>query len=249
MIWHRRRLGRPMFILRQFAFLRRWRMGRVLAITLPAVLGLTLLAPSAMAAPATTRPANKAPAERAKLAANKESIQQLREMIKTLDLTATQKSQVRDIIQKAAADIRAIRQDSSTTQPADKLALIRARLQQARQEISQVLTPEQLAKVQAQLQTIKDQVKAQRQEMGANLARKVDAALATLDLTDAQKAQIQQLRADIKAKVQAVQADPKNTAAREALKATMQSAREEFHQILTPEQLKQLKDLKEQKQQ
>lgn len=244
MIWHHRRLGRPMFTFRRFAFLRRLRMGRILAITLPAVLGLSILAPSLLAATASTQPTNPVTADRARLAAKGQTIQQLREMIKSLDLSATQKTQVRDIIKNAATDIRAIRQNTASTQPADKLAQIRDRIQQARQEISQVLTPEQQAKVQAQMQTIKADMQAHRQEIGAALAKKVDAALATLNLTDAQKTHIQQLRSDIQTKVDALQANPKDTAARQALKTELQSAREQFQQILTPEQLKQLKEVK-----
>lgn len=246
-----RRLGRPLFF-RRFTLLRRWTLRRALLIGLPVAAGLCLIASPLMAADATSRPAAALRADRADRpdranrpdrAKDGQLLQQLRQAVQSLDLTQDQKSQLRDIFQQTAGDIRSIRQGTSTTQPAEKRAAIGDRLDQARQQIQQILTPAQLEKLRPQLQAIRDELKQHRQELAAHLTQRIDAALAQLNLSADQQQQITALREDLKAKIQAVKANPDDAAAKEALKTAVQDAREKFQQILTPEQKQQLKEM------
>lgn len=88
-------------------------------------------------------------------------------LAKNLNLSDTQKAQLKDIRQRAKADMMAVRNDTSLTQ-AQKRTSLQAIRAQMREAINQILTPEQ----QAQMEQTRAQRQGQRQGQRANGAQR-----------------------------------------------------------------------------
>lgn len=150
-----------------------------------------------------------------------------------LNLTDAQKVQIKTIMQDAKSKAQALRNDS--TIPADqKKAQFMEIRKSAHQQIMQVLTPDQQKKM-AQL----------RKEARGTQMKKLAAAL---NLTADQKAKVKAIREDAKTQIKAVRDD--KTLSQDQAKAKVmdihKASMAQIKQILTPDQLQKLDQIKAQ---
>jgi Spy/CpxP family protein refolding chaperone len=152
-----------------------------------------------------------------------------------LNLTDTQKTQIKEIIQKTQKDVKAV-QDGTGTKQAKQKDIRDLRLK-SREEIMKVLTDEQKTKY----ETLTKQVKPNKNPSVLSFAKQ-------LNLTKYQKSQIKDFMAKARKDIKAIQdgsdtADVKKT----KIKAIREESQKATMNILTDEQKKKLKELQDKK--
>lgn len=152
--------------------------------------------------------------------------------MKALNLTDAQKTQVKSIFQEAKTKAQAVRNDASLTAE-QKKAQIRDTFKGVREQIAQILTPEQKQKL---------------DQFHKGMHRGEHRAFAALNLTDTQKTQVKAIFQDAKTKVEAVRADKSLTTdqAKAKVMEIRKASFEKVKQILTPEQIQKMEQMKAQ---
>lgn len=163
-------------------------------------------------------------------------------MISKLNLTQQQQDQLKPIFQKQREQAQAIRQDSTLTADQKKQKFDALR-QDTHAQINSVLTPEQQqqwAQMQAQG---KQRMAANRQNMGARLAQK-------LNLSQAQQDQIKPIMEKQREQAKAIWQDNSMTQdqKREKMQALHQGTQAQLNSILTPEQQQQWQQMRQNRQ-
>lgn len=150
-----------------------------------------------------------------------------------LNLSDAQKAQIKPIMQKAMADTRAVRQDT-TLAPDARRARTKAIREASQAEIQAVLTPAQ---------------RAQMKQMAGN--RGLDKMATELNLTPAQKTQLLPILSKSQEQRRAIQADADLSPAQKKaqLKALRETTQSQTDAILTPQQRQQMDDMKATKKQ
>ncbi len=154
-------------------------------------------------------------------------------MMEQLGLSDAQKAQIKPIMQKAAADTRAVRQDT-TLAPEAKRARTKAIRTAAQAQVQAILTPAQ---------------RAQMQQMQAN--RGMEKMATELNLTPAQKTQLQPILSNAQLQRRAIQTNAALSPAQKKaqLKTLRDTTQSQVDAILTPQQRQQMEEIKAKKKQ
>lgn len=156
-------------------------------------------------------------------------------MMKDLNLTDAQKTQMKESRQNMKQQRDAINNDASLTQD-QKKAKMQELGQAQRDKMSSILTPDQKAKMQADRANHKDQKGMRGQEHGGKLMK-------DLNLTDAQKSQMKANSESMKQQRQAISNDA--SLSQDQKKAKMQelhkTQKDQMNSILTADQKAKLK--------
>jgi Spy/CpxP family protein refolding chaperone len=161
---------------------------------------------------------------------------QIKRGINTLDLTPDQQAKIKEIREATKAQREAVEKDTTLTTEAKQAKLKEIR-KSTEEQIRAVLTPEQQQKLRET--NGKPPVQAPRApELGSRIMEK-------LTLTEDQKAKIMVLREATKTQIEAVQKDDSLTpeAKQARLKEIRVSAEKQLYALLTPEQIKELREI------
>lgn len=149
-------------------------------------------------------------------------------MLRGLNLSDSQKQQLKPIFEQQHQQMQALRNNSALTSEQKK-----AQAQQIRQstmaQVNGILTPEQ-----------QQQLKQRRQEWAGRMAER-------LNLSESQKTQMQSIFQQHRAEMQAVQQDSTLTAEQKQAKRQQirQEMRSQLNGVLTPEQQQQWQQMRE----
>lgn len=154
-------------------------------------------------------------------------------MMEQLGLSDAQKAQIKPIMQKAKADTRAIRQDT-TLAPEAKRTRTKAIREAAQAQVQAILTPAQ---------------RTQMKQMAAS--RGLDKMATELNLTPSQKAQLLPILSNAQEQRRAIQTNAALAPAQKKaqLKALRDTTKSQTDAILTPEQRQKMDDMKAKKKQ
>ena len=151
-----------------------------------------------------------------------------------LALTNDQKAQMKSIRENTRSQVKAVRSDNSLTQD-QKKAKIKEIMESSRAQIRQILTPEQQAKFD-KMQALRASRRQERRE-----------EYAALNLTKDQKARMEAIRRDGQSKIAEVRQNTSLTQEqkRAQIKSIVKESMAQCRQVLTPDQLKKLKEMRQ----
>lgn len=154
-------------------------------------------------------------------------------MMQQLGLSEAQKAQIKPIMQQAAADTRALRQDT-TLSPEVKRARTKAIRAAAQARVQAILTPAQ---------------RAQMKQMAAE--RGMEKMATDLNLTATQKARLSPILSNAKQQREAIQSNASLSPAQKKaqLKSLRETTKSQVDEILTAQQRQQMADAKAAKKQ
>lgn len=149
-------------------------------------------------------------------------------MLRGLNLSDSQKQQLKPILEQQHQQMQALRNNSSLT-PEQKKAQAQQIRQSTMAQVNGILTPEQ-----------QQQLKQRRQAWAGRMAQR-------LNLSESQKTQMQSIFQQHRAEMQAVQQDSTLTAEQKQAKRQQirQEMRSQLNGILTPEQQQQWQQMRE----
>ena len=151
-----------------------------------------------------------------------------RRMLRGLNLSDSQKQQLKPIFEQQHQQMQALRNNASLT-PEQKKAQAQQIRQNTMAQVNGILTPEQ-----------QQQLKQRRQAWAGRMAQR-------LNLSESQKTQMQSIFQQHRAEMQAVQQDSTLTAEQKQAKRQQirQEMRSQLNGILTPEQQQQWQQMRE----
>jgi Spy/CpxP family protein refolding chaperone len=167
---------------------------------------------------------------------NAEQPANVRQGMAALNLTEEQKARIKEIREITKTQVETAQNDTSLSQEAKQAKLKEIR-RSSEEQIRAVLTPEQQQKLKEMNGKSPEQAPAMRGP-GSMIAEK-------LTLTDDQKAKIKGIQEAAKAQIETVQKDTSlsQDAKQAKQKEIRKSAEEQIHALLTPEQLKELREM------
>lgn len=167
----------------------------------------------------------------------------LQQLARQLDLTDSQRTQIKSILESARAQVQALRSNMNITKQ-QELDQLRQIQQDTQSRIRAELTPDQQAKA--------DQLRQQAQERIADRQEKMQERMLTrltgeLSLSASQESLIKSYLADQKSQLQAVRNNASLTPAQklEQAKSIHQQTQEQIKSALTSEQQAQLEQLQQ----
>ncbi len=155
-----------------------------------------------------------------------------------LNLTDEQRDQMDGILEQAGKDFAEMHASfrKEKTAMKDRGPKMHQWMQSVREKIDGVLTEQQRAQ-------LNEQAGAARQHMAGMMFDRMEAQLNKLDLTADQKTKVAQVMADCKSTAKGIQDQAKDGPPdREQMRQLMQDTHKQLRDILTPEQMKQMRD-------
>jgi peroxiredoxin len=166
-----------------------------------------------------------------------------RQFLHGLQLSDDQKKQVDTAIDKAAADLKAMREDFESTgaEARERMQQVGQRMREMRDEISGVLTEEQKQQFEQRLAQMRDRM--------GNALERLTQVLEEVKITDEQRAKIHTVMDETRKRLQELrsQAQGGGQQARGKFREVMEDARTKINEILTEEQRAKFRELMRQR--
>jgi thiol-disulfide isomerase/thioredoxin/predicted nucleic acid-binding Zn-ribbon protein len=166
-----------------------------------------------------------------------------------LNLSEDQKDKVNSILDAAAQDAKTLTDEVQTLSQQERYEKIRPFLSKLRTDLAGAMDADQFKALSQNIPVLRDQGGAGPTTRGDTAARPgqrleaVKAALAKLDLSDDQKQKIADLLADLQNKVQQIRQSADGGDVQSKLQQLREDMRAKLQDILTPDQMQQLRDL------
>ena len=170
----------------------------------------------------------------------------LQQLVKQLDLTDAQKTQIKGIMENARSQMQALRNDMNITKQ-QELDQMRQIQEQTRSSIRAALTPEQQQKADDLRKQAQEKMAAQQEKRQERMLTRLSQQL---NLTDAQKSTIRSYLNDQKAQLQALRNNTSLTPQQrfEQMQTIRQQTQDKIKTALTADQQAKLDQLKQQAQ-
>jgi Spy/CpxP family protein refolding chaperone len=210
------------------------------------LLALALLVPAVTRAQ-STQPAEHSERRNAGGGAGPQELRRIHAMLDELKLTDAQREQINGILDKAAEELRELRQElaQSDLRPRERMARVRDAMAQYREQLAGVLDKEQLA---AFHQKLSERFPATRPGAGRGrgmVMQRINEAMEQLELSDQQKGEVDAILAESRQKMQQLRQEVEESGQRVQgqFRDLMRQTRDKLDEVLTDEQKTKLREL------
>jgi Spy/CpxP family protein refolding chaperone len=181
----------------------------------------------------TANPRAEAAAQRPMIAL----LDRIQKAVNALNLTDEQQKQMDTVFSDARDQLQSLQADLKSMDPDARRQKLRSFVTDLRDQILDILTDDQKAQLKEKMSSIMAQNGGGGQKLAA-----LKSALDSMDLTDDQKKQIDQLLRDTRQKAKDLAAQAADGDVKDQLQELRQSALGKLRDILTPDQLQELRD-------
>lgn len=170
-------------------------------------------------------------------------IQEMRQMMRDLNLDDSQREAVREIFKDSRQEARRIMEDDSD--PEQRQEALRSLVKRVEGDVASKLNDEQRGKFNSRLEKIHERRAKEREAARFPMIQRLDDALHRVNLTEEQRPQIDELLANLRKRVEDIrfgarEEDPQ--LARDEIQKLIQESHKKLDEILTPEQRDELRN-------